>query len=188
MINLLPENYKTEINAARMNVLLIRYIALQGIALAVLAGIIIASYVVLDMRKTSAQELLETNTARTAQYIPIKTEADELKASLSNAKSILDQKISYSKLIYKIADSLPPGVVIQQLDLDPTTFGSKMTINAYAKTIDDASKLKAQFSRHSDVFTNVELDSLESSSTNETGGQYPINAALSLTINKAGLQ
>lgn len=188
MINLLPDTYKSEVRAARMNVLLIRYIVMQTVALLVLGGIIITSYIVLDMRKASAQALLETNQARTAQYNPIKTEADELRSSLANAKTILDQKISYSKLIYKIADSLPPGVIIQKLDLDPASFGSKMTLNANAKTIEDASKLKEQFSRQSDVFSNVNLDSLESNNANGTDGQYPINAVLSLTINKTGLQ
>ena len=188
MINLLPDTHKSEIRAARMNVLLIRYIAILSVAMIVLSGIITAAYVVLETRKASAQSLLDTNNARAQQYSSIRTEADLLRTSLSNAKSILDQKVSYSKLIYEIAGSLPEGVVLDTLDLDSASFGSSMTVNASAKTFESASKVQNQLAANSVVFSDVKLLSLESGATDGSSGQYPIKVSVSVVINKVALQ
>jgi len=188
VINLLPDSHKGEIRAARTNVILVRYIAIFTVAILVLSGIIVAAYVVLDTRKASAQSLLDVNNARAAKYNSIRSEADSLRSSLSSAKSILDQKVSYSKLIYVIADSLPEGVVLDTLDLDSTSFGSSMTINASAKTFESASKLRDKFASNSTVFSDVKLLSLESGAADGTGGDYPVKVSVSLIINKAALQ
>lgn len=189
MINLLPDDYKGEIRAARTNVLLVRYISILIAAIVVLGGIIIAAYVVLQTRKVSAQELLDANVARTAQYQPTRTEAEELRTSIANAKSILDQKVSYTKLIYKIADSIPNGVILETLELDPTAFGTDMTIDATANSFESASKLRQEFANNSDVFSDVKLLSLASGSGDgATPGEYPIRVSVSVKINKGALQ
>ena len=206
MINLLPESQKSEIRAARANVLLVRYIAILTAAILVLGGIIVAAYVVLETKKAATQDLLDVSKARAAQYQPVSAEADALRASLSSAKSILDQKTSYTKLIYKIADSIPPGIVLETLDLDPATFGSPMTINANAKSFESASKLRDEFASNSDIFSDVKLLSLGSGSSSDnssnsdsagnsgnvsvsgSSSEYPVKVSISLTINKAALR
>lgn len=191
MINLLPETHKSDIRAARANVLLVRYIAILGAALVVLGGIVTAAYVVLENRKISAQDLLDANTTRTAKYQPVRAEADSLRTSIASAKSILDQKVSYTKLIYKIADSTPNGVILDTLELDPTTFGNTtMIINATAKTVEAAQKLRDDFSSttNSGLFSDVKLLTLESGADDGTGGEYPVKVSVSVMINKGALQ
>lgn len=191
MINLLPETHKSDIQAARANVLLVRYIAILGAALVVLGGIVTAAYVVLENRKVSAQDLLDANTTRTAKYQPVRAEADSLRTSIASAKSILDQKVSYTKLIYKIADSTPNGVILDTLELDPTTFGNTtMIINATAKTVEAAQKLRDDFSSttNSGLFSDVKLLTLESGADDGTGGDYPVKVSVSVMINKGALQ
>lgn len=188
MINLLPDTHKSEIRAARTNVLLVRYIAILVAAIAVLSGIIIAAYVVLDAKETLAQEQVEANNTKTAPYEPIRAEADALRTNLSDAKAILDQKISYSKLIYEIANSIPDGVIIETLELDPSSFGSAMTINASAKSFESASQLKDKLASNSTVFSDVKLLTLESGATGSSGGDYPVKVNVSVIINKGALQ
>lgn len=188
MINLLPDSHKSEIRAARMNVLLIRYIAIFGAAMMVLGGIIVTAYIVLDARKALVETLGEANNAKMAPYTPIRTEADSIRASIADAKTILDQKVHYSKLIYEIADSMPKGVVLESLELDPTTFGTAMTITAAAKNLESASTVKDKFAGNSEVFSDVKLLSLESGASTGTGGDYPVKVSVSVIINKAALQ
>ena len=188
MINLLPDDYKKEVRAARTNVLLIRYIAIFAIAATVLGGIVTAAYIVLESRMSSAQALLEANNARTAPYASIRAEAEALRSSISSAKAIIDQKISYSKLIYEIANATPSGVTIDSLDLDPTTFGTSMTLSASAQSFDAASKLRDEFAASSEVFSSVTLVSLESNPSAAAGDTHPISVKISVIINKGALQ
>ena len=191
MINLLPESHKSEIRAARTNTLLARYIAILSTAIIVLSGIVAAGYVVLEAKQKSVQSLLEASQAKTAQFSSIRADAQAMQSSLSSAKSILDQKISYTKLIYKIADSIPDGVILDTLELDPSVFGNAMTINATAKTFEAASKLPVDLKKNSDIFTKVELLTLESGSSDEgtaEGSAYPVRVSVSIVINKEALQ
>ena len=188
MINLLPDSHKSEIRAARTNVLLVRYIAILSAAIIVLAGIVVGAYTVLDAKEELAQSLTEINNAKTAPYESTRQEADALRTSLSDAKAILDQKVSYSKLIYEIADSIPKGVVLDTLDLDSSSFGSGMTINASAKTFESASQLKDKLADNSEVFSDVKLLSLDSAGVGSSTSEYPIRVSVSVVINKAALQ
>lgn len=191
MINLLPESHKSEIRAARMNTLLLRYLAILSAAIIVLSGIVAAGYVVLEAKHESVQSLLQESQAKTAQYSSIRADAEAMQSSLSSAKSILDQKIPYTKLIYKIAASIPDGVVLDTLELDPSVFGSAMTINATAKTFEAASQLPNKLKSYRDTFTKVELLSLESGSSDEgatEGSAYPVRVSVSIVINKEALR
>lgn len=187
VINLLPESHKSEIRAARSNVLIMRYIAILGAAIVVLSGIIAGAYAVLDAKETLAQSLVEVNKAKTAPYESTRQEAESLRSSLSNAKTILDQKVYYSKLIYQLANSLPEGVIIETLDLDSSTFDKPLTINAKAKTFDSASQLKDKLAANSAAFSDVKLLSLESASSGESS-EYPVTVSVSVVINKAAIQ
>ncbi len=188
MINLLPDDYKSEVRAARTNVLLIRYISILTVAIMVLSGIIITAYAVLGTRQVATQSLLDASNAREAKYSSVRAEADELRSSLSNAKLILDQKVSYSKLIYEIAGSMPNDIVLNTLELDAESVGSSMTIDANAKTVDAASKLRDRLASNNAVFSDVKLLSLESGSSTGTDNEYPVKVSVSVVINKAIMQ
>lgn len=200
MINLLPNTYKAELRAARTNTLLIRYISILGTAVLLLSALIGGSYAVLSGSQASAQAAMEASDARVSKYSETVASAESLRTDLAAAKSLLDQKISYTKLIYAIADSMPPGVVLTTLDLDPATFSSSLTINASAKSFESASKLKDKFASRSDIFSNVKLLSMASNSTDNpnrtsntgsetsvSSGDYPVKVSISVVINKGAL-
>ena len=183
MINLLPYEYKDEIRAARTNVILVRYIAILLLAAGVLGALVVGSYITLNGTKANAEEKEAQNTARLAQYQDIRNRSDAFRTDLATAKSILDSSISYSKLIYGIANAIPRGVVLDDLDLDPSTLGTSMTLNASAKTVADATKLRDALAANSQVFTGVQLQSLRSSGSS-TGDAYPVKVTMSVVINK----
>ena len=187
MINLLPNEHKDEIRAARTNVLLLRYITMLVSAVIVLSGLVIGSYVVLNSTRDSAQLKVDENQKDVSQYQSIKVRADSFRSDLATAKTILDESVSYTKLTYRIAETLPANVVIDTLALDPKTFGTKMTLNANARTFNDASKLKDAFSRDQELFSSVQLISIESGDSG-SGDDYPVKVSISLIINKGGIK
>jgi len=188
MINLLPYEHKNEIRAARTNVILVRYIAILIVAAIVLGGLVVGAYVVMNGTKVIAEQKVSENQVRVAAYQSIKTEADAFRADLATAKTILDSSISFSTLIYQIAATIPPNVVIDDLPLDPSTFGSNMTIKASAKSFDDVTKLQNALERNNQVFSDVQLQNIKKDSASGNSDNYPVKATLTVVVNKGALQ
>lgn len=205
MINLLPPSHKSNIRAARTNALLVRYIGILGVALLVLGGLIGAAYAVLDASREPAELALEQSKTRTSQFDSVKAEAEALRTNLTNARAILDQKLSYATLLYGIAAATPTGVIINDLQLDSSTFGTEMTLNAMAVDVASGSNLEKEFAKNDILFSNVKLVSIESNDDNteqpvdgvpptdglNTGSSdpgYPVSVSISFVINKEALQ
>src|SRR4051794_38626974 len=99
MINLLPPEEKRQLQAARSNTLLIRYnvlllgvVAFMGISIAV-------TYVFLATTQQEAPQTIAENNAKVAQYAPVKSQAETFRQHLATAKQILDNEVTYSKVV-----------------------------------------------------------------------------------------
>lgn len=182
MINLMPDEIKKEIRAARVNVMLARYIIVIIAAFLFLVMLLAGSYVVLTQTKQSAQLLIDSNDTKAAVYSTTKAQVDALSTSLSQARTILDQEILYSKVLANIGQQLPEGTVIGNLNITSVHFsGTPLTINAYAKTEESATALRQKF-QSSPFFTNVKLDSVSNDSAGVSG--YPVKVSLSVVLNR----
>ena len=133
MINLLPPAYKKQLAASRTNTLLRRYVVLLFVLVFVVLAEIGGVYFFIATERGRNEAAVERNHNKTAEYATVKREATEFKANLTTAKAILDQQVSYTRLIKLIADRLPPNVIIEQLSIDPTTFGTPTTLSIRAK-------------------------------------------------------
>ncbi len=188
MINLLPTEYKQEIRAGRGNVILVRYIMILITAVIVLSGLLIGAYIVLNNTRSIAEAKVAENEQRTVAYQPVRTQADAFRGDLTTAQMILANDVSFTELIYEIAAIVPPNVVLDDLSLDPKNFGSNATMNASAKTFEDAAKLKDAFIRSNQIFSNVQLQTIRDSETGASTTKYPVKVNLSVVINKGALQ
>lgn len=183
MINLLPDTAKKEIRAARSNVTLLNYMLILGLGVTFLVLICIGVYIVLGNMKADAERLISANQARSSAYSSVEAQGTALRAGLSSAKTILDQEVVYTKIITGIAALMPSGVVLDSLNLSPTTFGAPTTLQFFAKTTQDALNLKDKM-QASPLFSNVSFQALASTSA-EQASEYPVSATLGLTINKS---
>ncbi len=182
MINLLPYDAKKQIRAARMNVVLMRYFIVIGLAALFLAAISGAVYVVLLNTQESAKALTAANESKAGAYGAVQTQIASFRASLSTAKSVIDQSVSYSNVLTGIARVVPSGVVLDNLNLSSATFGAPITLLAHARTNKDALALKQNF-QNSQLFSDVSLVSLATTPGDSTG--YPTAVSISVVINKA---
>lgn len=179
MINLLPAEQKHQIKAARTNVLLLRYTILSLGALLVLAAMAGGAYLIMAGTKQSNEQVITENTEKASAYRQVDARAKEFRANLSTAKSILDKEVNYTNAVIAIAQVLPPGTVLDSLDLDAKTFGTPTTLSAKTKTKEAALALKDSLQK-STIFSNVSFQSL----TDTGQGTYPWDAKLSVTISK----
>lgn len=182
MINLLPDNLKKELGAARTNVLLIRYMGVIFLAFAFLAFIIFGSYYLLGQTKSSYQELVDANDTKAEVYSATKAEVNKLSADLAETKSILDQEIQYSNVLVNIGQQMPSGTIIDSLQLDRSSFADKpVTIKVYAKTTGDAVALRDRF-QSSPHFSNVNFQTISESGSTVPG--YPVSVTMTLLLNR----
>lgn len=181
MINLLPDDAKLEIYAARTNVTLVKYILVLSFGAAFLGLISVAVYFVLMSTEAGAKSIVTDNASKSNAYSSVQAQANGLKTSLISAKTILDKEVNYTKVLISIAKVMPAGTVLDTLSLSPTTLGSPITLQAYAKTNHDALALRDSFQK-SPLFSSVTLLSMANNSTQAPG--YPVSVSLNLTINK----
>ena len=186
MINLLPNDTKKQIRAARANSILIKYLFILIFAAGFLALSCAVLYLFLQNNKPDKDAGNLANTSQSdVAYSQAKSQYDALFANFSSAKQIISQQVSYSDIITSLGAILPQNVIIEELSLDGNKIGSPTTIKARAKTDTDATKIKDSF-KGSQLFTNFSVESIKTDTGNTSG--YPVQITISLTINKGVTQ
>lgn len=184
MINLLANERKSEITAARVNVIFMRYIGITLLAFLFICGAFYLSKTLLDDTMKSAASLIETNDVKAGVYADTEQQVQVLSGQLNEAKSVLDQEIRYSKVLVTIGQLMPAGTILGKVTLSNATFaGTPVELKAYAKNASDASLLQSQF-QNSPLFSQVTLQG-----TDASGGidGYPVEITMSISLNKAGV-
>lgn len=186
MINLLPVDKKSEIRAARTNVILVRYITIILLALAFIFGAMYVTYTVLGLTKTSAEKTIASNDIKASIYSETKAQVDGLSASLAQTKLLLDQETRYSKIFVNIAQLMPPGTVFDKLVLDSNSFnGTPISTKVYAKTSADAVMLRQNFER-SPMFTSATFQTMVETGSTVEG--YPVSVDMTFTLNRTAVR
>jgi hypothetical protein len=179
MINLLSDSYKQEIRAARNNVLLVRYILLLVAGAAFLAISLGVAFYYLSSIKANAEHTITENSQKEGSYAKVRAEAEEFRSTLSQAKTILDQQVSYSSAIIAITHLLPPGTALESLKLDSKSFSGPMTLSVKVSGESAAKDLLDRFQASSDV-TSVQKGNISVSDD----AHYPYTMDLSVTFSK----
>lgn len=188
MINLLPDERKRSITAARTNVILLRYNLLTLLSVLALMAMCVAFYIMLKINYDKALADSQANIAIVNNYDDIRKQADEYRNNLTIAGSILDSSINYTPVIFNFAKLLPDGVVLDSISLSSVEFTQQTTFTAHAKTIVQAIKLKENFQK-APMFSNVYFQLLTDQSSPTDGNalmnsNYPIAITISVKINK----
>lgn len=183
MINLLPPESRRNLRAARTNTLLARY---NFGLLAALAFMVLAfgfTYFYLNISNSSSLATIQDNEGKEAAFAQTKQQADDFRSNLATDKQIFSNQVNYSQLLINIAHAMPSNVVFQSLELDPTTFGKPTTVTAYAKSTNDALRLKDTLNKHPELFQDVSLQSIATASDSSSGVKgYPVTVTLNLTL------
>lgn len=182
MINLMPDDLKKELRAARVNVLLIRYMGVILAAFGFLVFILFGSFFLLSQTQASSQALIDANDTKADVYSSTKTQVNELSTQLSEAKGILDAEILFSHVLTNLGQQMTAGTIIDKVTLSKDSFsGTPVTLKIYAKTTNDAVALRDRF-QSSTFFTNVSFQTISDTAGGITG--YPISATMTLTLDR----
>lgn len=185
MINLLPENSKKQIRAARANAILVKYIFTVLAAAAFIGLLLGASYYILQSSKTAAENSIVKIQTGNSSYSPVSSKSSGFTNDLVIARKIIDQQISYSKILEELAKALPSGTVLKSpFQISPNSLNVPITFEAYMTDSSDESTLKMNLESNP-IFSNYSMQSLNS---NEDSGAYPYLITFNVTINGAMLK
>jgi Tfp pilus assembly protein PilN len=182
MINLLPIDKKAEIRAARTNLILIRYITILVCAVAFVLGAMYVTYTVLGFTKDSSEKIIASNDVKAGVYSSTQSQVNNLSASLSETKVLLDKEVRYSKVFVNIAQLMPSNTVFGKLELTDSSFnGTPTNVKVYAKTSAHAVTLRQNFEK-SPMFSGVSFKTIVESGSGIDG--YPVSVDMTFIINR----
>lgn len=183
MINLLPDDSKKEIQAARINVILLRYNLLMLSAFAALAAICLLFYFILFSTQSNAVSANTTSTLEAKKYDKVEKEAEQYRNDLSTAKAILDRGVNYTSFITDLTRLLPSGVILGGINLSASDIGKQVAFTSQAKDYKKAIELKDRF-EDSYYYTNVYFQNLANAGETEDPGlkAYPITVTMSVLV------
>lgn len=186
MINLLPNDLKVAIKAARTNVVLIRYMAIILVGLAFILSVLYVYLLILQSTMASAESRIEANDIKADIYSATRQQVEGLSTQLTEAKSILDQDTRYSNFLIGLGQVTPPNTILDSLVLDDTHFnGTPFQLKGYAKTDSDAVLLGNQLKAATNLFTSV---TIESTTTEGGSTGYPVVLTMNVILNRMGAQ
>lgn len=183
MINLLAPEEKREIQAARTNILLVRYILLLVIAAAFLAASLGVALYYLQTIRANAETTISQNTEKEGTYKNVKSRAESFQNTITNSKAVLDGQIDYSKVILNISRRMPNGSALESLKLDKSSFSSPLSLSVKLKGEEAAQRLLSNF-KSAPFVTNVTKGAISLSSDKS----YPYSMQLNITLNKEAAQ
>ncbi len=187
MINLLPREQRRQLQAARTNVLLLRYTLGMAIAAAALLLVALVAYLLLaDMFKTAENEIA-SNQSQVGRFSQVQAQATDYRKSLSDARSLFSSEIEYSKVYLAIARVIPEGTALDKLDLSPSTIGTPLAIPVKIKGQAEASSLIAAF-QGAAIFNNTATFGALSINTGDDSATYPYVIIINATINKEAVE
>ncbi len=184
MINLLADSRKTDIAAARANLIIARYTAILLLAFAFIGGVLFVSYSILGATMSNAESLIASNDVKADVYSETRQQVEGLSTQLSDARAAFEGEVRYSQVLVKVGQLMPAGTILDSLDLNTAAFnGTPVSIKVYAKSTAEISQAQAQL-QGSSLFSQVTLQD-----TQPTGGidGYPVVATMTVVFNKAGL-
>lgn len=180
MINLLPTENLRSLRASKRNVLLGRYIVLLIMAMILMVGIFVFMSITLEESKRVTVQAKIENEKRVASYKDTKAHGETLNKSLIQVKNILSQRVDYSKVLVRIAQTLPDNVSIQSIQLESKLFEGTKTIQINAPNLNSVVATKAAFEK-SKLFKTVKIEH-----TNEV--EEFVQATFSLVFDRKGFE
>lgn len=162
MINLLSSETKTQLQAARRNVVLRRLFFFVSTVLLGIGAIYGYGFWTVEKERTLATDNNNVALSHLKQYDAVKQQAAQYRSDLKIAKTILGSEFMFSEFLIETAKTLPPNTILDNLTMttkQTATAARKagtISLRARAKSYDDSLKLKDAL-ENSELFTDVKL-------------------------------
>lgn len=183
MINLLPEERKTDLGSSRANLIIARYIGIVVLAVLFLMAALATSQSVLKSTMQSAENIIATNDLKADVYSETAEQVRVLESQLTDTKTILNQEVRFSEILVKLGQIMPEGAVVGELTFDEKSLnGSPSILKVYTKNNTVTSQVQNSL-QSSRVFERVSLQGTEDGQGIDG---YPIAVSISVSLGRSG--
>lgn len=170
MINLIPNDHKTSYVFAKRNVILKKWISLFLVAIIGLGVLGTVGLVTLTQSTKDYDKKIVANTEYFKQQDFEKTskQVKDMSNHIKLSVKVLEQEVLFSKLIKQIGAALPPGSVLNTLQISQTTGG----IDLSASAVDYRTSTQVQVNLsdpNNKIFTKADIQNITCTSTNDDG-------------------
>lgn len=176
MINILPDEIKSQKKAARINGQLLNYITILLFSLGFLAIACGTTYYILKNIEIKSQEIIKLEN----EYSRAMSKVSDINNSLDNVQIIMNSDILYSNILLAIGKAIPTQSIIKSLSINEKDLDSPVTIKILSKSSDIVSQLGNNFSNP--IFSNYNLVETNPNSTDTSG--YPVEITITVLINR----
>jgi Tfp pilus assembly protein PilN len=212
MINLIPDNIRINNRYALRNVRLARYTALAVLTMAAIVAITGLSILNMDRTENNMQKQSEEQSKKLTSYKPVQEKSKKLVDETTTINTLLNRQIKFSELLPNIANLMPQGAVLRELDFTTsdiiaggatdgnTNAGSSASsqqkpflIHASVKDRTVASTLLENIKASKDLFTDADIVSVNQStkgtstdanSLPSVGSKYPYEVTINAYLKK----
>lgn len=182
MINLLAPESKQSIRAARQNVVLRRYVIFIGFVAVLVFSSFGAGYYLTTQESSRLRAEIEAKSGNIDEYKAAHATSKQFSKDLSMAKTIFANEVVFSNLLVDITKTLPPGVVLNELNLSNDMFGKDITLSARSRNPESGPlNLKARL-EESPLFSNVKILNIEQPISKNPEKLQPIERAYPVTF------
>lgn len=195
MINLLSSETKTQLQAARRNVVFRRHLFLIGFVLLAVGAVYSYGFWRASEERQVATESNNTALQNLQAFAETKKTAEQYRSDLATAKQILGSEFMFSEFLIDTASILPPNTILGNLTMTTKQAASRtraagaISLQARAKSYDDALKLKESL-ESSELFTDVKITSITRPDKLEglkgIAATYPFEISLDVVVTTLG--
>lgn len=183
MINLLPEDMKSDLGSSRANLIILRYIGIATLALLFLMAALVTSHSVLKSTMKNAEDIIATNDVKADVYSDTAQKVQALEQQLTEAKTVLNQEVLFSTILLKLGAAMPEGAVVGELAFNESVLsGAPTDLKVYVKTSNVATQVQNNL-QSSGIFNRVSLQGTEEGQGIDG---YPIMVTMSVSLGRSG--
>lgn len=142
MINLLSNEDKRELRAARRNIVLLNYVLTLLMLAVLVASTYAIGYFLLHQQEQASRQKIAEFVPQKSEYKDTIDRANAYSKDLSIAKSILQNEFFYSDFMTLIAKTLPANTVMTSLDISASEVTKPVTIEVSTKSYQDFVAIK----------------------------------------------
>jgi hypothetical protein len=159
MINLLPDDYKIRLRYGRLNIRLIKWIAISFVLLGVLLLIFGFSWLYLNRQINNLNKsiVITENQLKAQNLEEVRKQAEEISQNIKIINQVISREIRFSSLIQEIGRVMPPGTVLSKLALSEKVDGG-LDLDARTVNADAAAQIAVNLSDpKNNIFNKVDI-------------------------------
>jgi hypothetical protein len=185
MINLLPQDTKTQIRFARWNVTALRYIALTLILLVSIAAVTLFGIFYMQLGNNPLKVDNAQLQTEVTKLSGVQKEAEDLSSKIKLINAVFDKETDYTEVITRIGSALPPGSRISAITLTPKSLDEPISLSVDTPSLDTSASIIANFKDPSiKLFSTADIESTTCSSKAAGAGTLPCSTNIRAIFSK----